>query len=311
MINIENECEGWFSFSAFRVDSSGNEIPGTRRKPVPPFRNLITNGGLDRMGDNADWMNWCQVGSGSSVPVATDTGLVTRIAGSNTQQAFTTSAQTSAPFYLASVKTFRFAAGVAAGNISEVGIGWASAGSLFSRALIRDGLGNPTTITVLADELLDVTYEFRQYPPSVDSSATINLRGVDYTYTGRAIAVNSFTPGQSWGWVAAGASAGQTTQLSSLRSAYPGPIGSVTANIPSGTPSPSDSQTALAYSAGSYAREHVIFWGNSSGNIVDGIGAIRLVMGIGAYQFGFSPKIPKTSDDTLSLTFRHSWARRP
>ncbi len=44
-----------------------------------------------------------------------------------------------------------------------MGIGWNAnpSGALFSRALIVDAEGDPTTIAKLADEQLDVEYEFR------------------------------------------------------------------------------------------------------------------------------------------------------
>jgi hypothetical protein len=309
LIELNTKCEGWFSLSAFKVDSEGSEITGSRRKLVPPFRNLITDAGLERMGDNSDWMQWCQVGSGSTAPTVLDTGLVSRVAGTSTQQAFVTAAQNSEPYYLSSNKTYRFAEGVAAGNLSEVGVGWLSIGGLFSRALILDAGGVPTTITVLADELLDVTYRFRQYPPSTDSVGTITLRGIVHDYVGRASNVASFSPSVNWGWGSSGQSAGTGKATSSRYTAQSGPIGAITTG-PFGASFPASTLGALSYSAGSLYRDFVIAWDNNSGNVPDGIGAVCIGMGIGAYQFGFTPKIMKTSDDTLSLTFRHSWARK-
>ena len=153
----ETQCAGWFKIEATRPD-------GTRRVLADWFPNLILNGGLDRMGANPDYLSWCQVGSGSTAPVAAQTALVNRIAGTSTQQNNVSGAQASAPYYGWYRRTYRFAQGVAAGNLSEVGVGWATSGSLFSRALILDGGGSPTTITVLSDEVLDVTYELRRYP---------------------------------------------------------------------------------------------------------------------------------------------------
>ncbi len=57
-----------------------------------------------------------------------------------------------------------FANGLAAGNISELAAGWGNNNtSAFARALVRDELGNPTTITVLAGETLVVTWEWRRW----------------------------------------------------------------------------------------------------------------------------------------------------
>lgn len=307
MINLKTECEGWFSLSTFKVDDKGQEIPGSRREPVPPFKNLILDRGLDRMGNNVDWLTWCQVGAGSTVPALGDTALASRIAGSNVVQASNIAAQSSAPFYVARTKTFRFTTGSAAGNLSEVGIGWATSGSLFSRALILDALGAPTTITVLSDEQLDVTYQFRQYMPAVDGGGSITLRGVNHLFVSRAARV-TVTSGSGWLIESGGSSAGATSL--SITQAYTGSIGAVTADAPSGTAMPATSVIAQAYSASSLQRDISVFFGNNNGNDPLGIGAIQVRLGIGIYQFGFTPNIMKTSDDTLSLTLRHSWSRK-
>lgn len=60
--------------------------------------------------------------------------------------------------------TWSFPRGGAAGNISELtasnGYNYTSA---IARALVRDSEGNPTTITVLPDEVLSITWEFRRW----------------------------------------------------------------------------------------------------------------------------------------------------
>lgn len=308
MINLNTKCEGWFNLSVFKVDESGKEVQGSRKSPVPPFRNLITDAGLDRMGNNADWLTWCQVGSGSTAPSFGDTALVSRVSASQTIQANQISAQSSEPYYVARTNTYRFSAGLAAGNLSEVGIGWSSTGSLFSRALILDALGSPTTITVLSDEILDVTYQFRQYMPTVDGVDTLFLRGQSYQVQSRALAVTTASD-SGWSIGVSGTSAA-TSGTGILNSAFTGGVGTITASSPQGTPLPSSSITPSNYSTGSLQREAVIFFNNSSGNNPAGIGSIRAKLGIGLYQFGFTPNIMKTAEDTLSLTLRHSWARK-
>ena len=47
------------------------------------------------------------------------------------------------------------------------------ANQLFSRALIRDGAGNPTTLTVTAIDILTVTYQLRLYRPTTDIVSTV------------------------------------------------------------------------------------------------------------------------------------------
>ena len=291
----ETQCAGWFKIEAIRPD-------GTRRVLADWFPNLILNGGLDRMGANDDYLSWCQVGSGSTAPVATQTALVNRIAGTNTQQANVNGAQASAPYYGWYRRTYRFAQGVAAGNLSEVGVGWGSTGSLFSRALILDGGGSPTTITVLSDEVLDVTYELRRYPGTVDLTGTVVLDGVTHTWVSRAAGV---TDQASW--------AGLGTMALDLAQSFNGNIGTVTALNPSGTYGLL-SATPLAYSSGSYVRAATVSAGLNVSNLSGGIRSIVIrssTEGTSRYQIQFDPKIPKDNTKVLSLTIQHSWARRP
>lgn len=290
----ETQCAGWFKIEAIRPD-------GTRRVLADWFPNLILNGGLDRMGENADYLNWCQVGSGSTAPVATQTALVNRIAGTNTMQNTVNGAQASAPYYGWYRRTYRFAQGVAAGNLSEVGVGWAASGSLFSRALILDGGGSPTTITVLSDEVLDVTYELRRYPGTVDLTGTVVLGGVTHNWVSRAAGVTN-----SWAW------AGVSAMALDSAWAYNGDIGAVTTISPSGTQG-TLSTTPLAYSSGSYRCASTVSAGLNDSNLVGGVRSIGIYSyhGIGRYQIQFDPAIPKDNTKVLSLTIQHTWARRP
>lgn len=253
------------------------------------------------MGENADYASWCQVGSGSTAPVATQSALVNRIAGTNTVQDATTGAQSSAPYYGWARRTYRFAQGVAAGNLSEVGVGWATSGSLFSRALILDGGGSPTTITVLSDEVLDVTYELRRYPGTVDLTGTVVLGGVTHNWVSRALAVTS-----PLRWAAF------SNQRLTQATAYSGDIGAVTASAPAGTAS-SLSITALAYGAGSLVRSVEVTASLDQGNLAGGVRSVGVTSssGAGGYQIRFDPAIPKDNTKVLTLTIRHSWARRP
>ena len=291
----ETQCAGWFKIEAIRPD-------GTRRVLADWFPNLILDGGLDRMGANDDYLSWCQVGSGSTAPIATQTALVNRIAGTNTIQANVSGAQASAPYYGWYRRTYRFAAGVAAGNLSEVGVGWATTGSLFSRALILDGGGSPTTITVLSDEVLDVTYELRRYPGTVDLTGTVVLDGVTHNWVSRAAGVTD-----SRYWARTGAMA-----LDWAR-AFNGDIGPVTAGTPRGTVGALKT-TTLAYSSGSYTRAATVSAGLNDSNLSGGIRSIWTYASyseIGSYQIQFDPAIPKDNTKVLSLTIQHSWARRP
>ena len=130
------------------------------------FKNIVLDTGLNQMSVGT-WIDRVRVGSGNSTPVASQTQLNNTIASTTTVLSGSdsvTKQTTTSPYYSAAKITYRFGEGVAAGNISEVGCGWGTGLALWNRALVKDLNGNPTTITVLSDEFLDVIIEVRYYP---------------------------------------------------------------------------------------------------------------------------------------------------
>lgn len=280
------------------------------RRFLAEFDNLITNGGLDRLGSAAasgySGIYYVQVGTGSTAPANTDTTLANYLAGTSRSFSYSASYGGNPTYHTEGTYYWEFDQGAAAGNLSEIGVGWAASGSLFSRALIVDGSGNPTTITVTAIEFLAVTYKLRMYPPLTDVTGTITLDGDDYDYTLRAANVN----GSSWGSVGVSGPGGQKFAY-----AYSGAIGAVT-GVPSGT-SGTLTINQAAYSAGSYTIEETITASISQGNLAGGIGSVMFYIsawnGIGQYSFQceFDPPIPKDNTKELELVFEISWARKP
>lgn len=122
--------------------------------------NLVLDSGLKQMGVNT-WINRCCVGSGNSTPSPDQTQL-DKLISSTVKQTATQSIISTKDIYFGISITWRFGQGIATGNISEVGMGWAD-NLLWNRALVRDEKGNATTITVLNDEYLDVISEIRVY----------------------------------------------------------------------------------------------------------------------------------------------------
>jgi hypothetical protein len=303
MKNIDmnvGKLAGRFKIEAARLAKDGSEIAGSRRVLADWFDNLVTNNGLDLFA-SGNYLLYCQVGTGSTTPANGNTALVSRVAASNTQEATSEGAQASAPYFCWRQKTFRFAEGVAAGNLAEVGVGASSTANLFSRALILDNMGSPTTITVLSDEVLDVTYELRVYAPEDDWTGTVTLDSVDYDVVGRAAGV---TNNAYWTIGADGAA-----NLASNAFAYNGAIGAID-SVPAGTASAASSISTDSYSAASLLRDATPNWGLSSGNLAGGITAMRVTFGVGTYQFSFDPAIPKDNTQVLALTVRNAWARK-
>jgi len=294
MINLREECEGYYKIEAVKAD-------GTRRVLADWFPNLILDAGLDRMGANGDYLNFCQVGSGSTAPATTQTTLATMVAGTSLIQSDTAANSGSSPYFARRTKIYRFAQGVATGVLAEVGVGWATTGSLYSRALILDALGTPTTITVLADESLDVTYELRMYVWPAETSGSIVLNGVTHSTVQKS--------SLAAGWSLAGQN--QLTASKALSvSAFTGSVPAAIDGSPSGTNTGDAEISAAAYTPGSLSQTLGITAGLTSWNNAAGIGAILVKAGWGRWQIGFTPNIMKTASDILTLQVRHSWGRK-
>ena len=288
--------EGYFTLKVIRPD-------GTVRKSLT-FKNLILNAGLNRMG-TGDIVNAVQVGSGSTAPVVTDTALQSYVAGTYTLRGNEYGYQSSTPYFGWTRVTYRFAEGDAAGNLSEVGVGWDISGSLFSRALIVDSLGAPTTITVLSDEVLDVTYELRLYPPLTDATFDITISGVTYACVLRPGLVNSsaWEPRNIF-------SHGATYEYSLF--CWTGDLGTMFES-PSGTNFGYVGSTYEPYSNNSLKRRFNVKWDLDAGNHADKIKSMSMWQdypSLGNWQVSFTPVIPKDETKELNLPFEISWARK-
>ena len=167
------KVQGFFKIEGVRI-VNGKEI---KRTISDWFPNLVTDAGLDYSASNFVPLEYCQIGSGSTAPTVADIGLDTWIAAQQgTYQAPTVNS--TSPYYISHIVEYHFAIGAAAGNLSEIGIGWQPSGAtLFSRALILDASSTPTTITVLSDEYLYVTYEHRFYPSETDATGSVVFTG--------------------------------------------------------------------------------------------------------------------------------------
>lgn len=307
-IKSEVKVAGKYSIQVLKADGSVKHDTGW-------FDNLITDGGLDALATNVNFARYCQVGSGSTIPSNGDTALASRIAsvdkGTGWCSINNSGAASSSPYYQYQRIVYTFSAGVATGNISEVGVGWASTGSLFSRALILDTYGNPTTITVLSDEQLIVTYEFRYYPIETDQTGSVTFSGNiggTYNWTLRpalASTVKSqYVYPNTW-YVAA---------PMSLATGYNSTLyaGTNSIAILTSEPHPSigkqDISAAIgSYTAGTYTISLTLSASTSQANI--NIASMLVLWGPTCIQIGFSPAIPKTSSDTLSIVLTRSWGR--
>lgn len=272
------------------------------------FKNLITNNGMDIITTLSNWSNYCSVGSSSATPSFSDVALGSRVATSAVVNDFPSRIETDER-YLVGQKVFTFPAGTATGNIAEIGVGSASNGtSLFSRALVRDAMGNPTTITVLADEDLVVIYELWVKQPTGDFPFSVG--GV----TGfiRACRVDNTDPIQQnrnlcWRFVGNGTNFTIPSGAGFVM-AYSSPVAAIT-SFPGGDVQAGSLAPIMdSYTAGSHTRTATVPVSTGLWNAAP-IKSIAWVFGCTCWQLELDTEINKTNLQTLRLGFQLSWSR--
>lgn len=314
-INTHARFKGIYRLTVNKADS------GLVVSDTGPFDNLITYQGLDHIGNppvfntsyGAPYINThCGVGTGTTAPALTDVALESPLAmfpsnaGSNVEGGIT-SYVAGSPAYYRCIWSYTFPAGTATGNLSEVGVGGTLSGDttprLFSRALIVDGGGVPTTITVLADEALTVTYELRLYIDSTDSSYSFFINTTSYSGTLRR-ALIAAAPNMYYSM--------QVGPFSAMYiQCWNGSIGAITGG-PSGSGDVGNAYSEISqssYVVGTYYRDFRRDIPITEANI--NISAISTVSPHGQWQFSVSPAIPKTSSLSLQLNWRQSWGFYP
>jgi hypothetical protein len=281
------------------------------------FPNLITNRGLDDLGaTGVGPISTCCVGEGNTAPAFTDVALVTyHQSTTNINRNFVTG---TAPDYIGKCNMIcLFPTQAVNKNYAEVGMGRGASGNLlWSRALIVDSGGAPTTFTVLVGEQLEVTYRLWLVPPIVDSTYNVTIAGVVYNCTTRASNLPSFISGS---FMSRGIEWGSGTQTTPM-DIYTGAIGAITAS-PSGSQlNPGTIASPAAYTTGNYYRDYTHSWSTSQANVGAGFRSIRYGVtcdaGSGSptlmpclFQTDFGAVIPKDNTKTMTLTLRWSWAR--
>lgn len=302
-LNLKSKVQGQYTLVIRDAET------GKIKRQLEPFNNLITDFALNLCGTVGFSTTFGYVGTGTNPAAASDTNMgVFKVGSSDT--AFSTITATAPSWYYSWVVTVRYGAGVITGNITEVGIGRdpAPLNNLWSRALIVDGSGNPVTLTILPNEILDVIYTLRYYPPGVsDFTGSFALNGVTYNYNARLAnaASTSIGPGNVARGPAIEAVFGGASSV----------LGPVTGE-PTGVLAAGGTTSTLAYTNGSYTANALTSFSLSQGNIADGgIQCFKTSMAIGSsmfnsrHQFQLDQKIPKTNMNTMSFTMSQTFGR--
>lgn len=301
---LTSKLKGEYKLKVYRPD-------GSLRKETEWFDNIILNRGLDLIaaGNGASSFANCSVGSGTTTPAVTQTALTNLQLSTTTKQSGSNTWYSSPDYYYEHIITYRFAA-IGAGlsyNLNEVGVGKTST-ELFSRALITDSGGTPTTVSIVEGEILDVIYKFRNYPPltTADYSQDVTISGTTYTFTWRPAYV-----GDSNRWFILNTVSPTYHYLTG----YSGAVGAIT-SVPGGTASTQVSNTApAAYTIGSYTSTATMSFGLTNANFGGGITSFRYSRGGNGstshfdYQCSVSPAIAKTSAQSLQIVGQMSFAR--
>src|SRR5690554_2606082 len=285
------------------------------------FDNLITNTGMNRIGEvntnttvtGSAFNTLCGrfvVGSGQTPPAFTDTALQAPVAFASANPVVDSESSSYDRGWFEMTVRHQFGLGEAAGNLSEIGIQHTSAsGPLWSRALILDGQGDPTTITVLPDDFLTCYYTLRIMIPKVDAVFNID---VDYdedgivptVVTGRPLSANDSNTVQGWGLQTA-----ITSTFADLHF-YTGGLAAPTASNPLGSTigSRTTSFSNIPYVTDNFERYITRTNGLSEHNSQN-LRTARLSALMGEWQIEFDPPLQKDNTQTMQVTFGYSWAR--
>lgn len=265
------------------------------------FKNLILDSGMDMIGwHGVDTTQYCYLGTGNSQPINTQTTLDNYLNDFGVYGGYEYKYDlTGEQKKLNIVRSYRFAQGIATGNISEIGLSYhaehnSGVNPLFCRALIKDGSGMPTVITKLADEILDIYYTLQIIIPTQDVTGQIMVKGEMYNTIARP------------------AYLGHSNEYFGVL--YGGGLGDVT-----GTPDNelkgwlSQQQTYMG--VGVHKVKIAMFVPDTQGNYPDGIRSVHILCPFNIkYQIQYSrvsDNSPIIKNDTESLTFNFEfgWER--
>lgn len=308
MISVPISVGGQFRLLT-KKSKSGNIVDDTGW-----FNNILTNTGLDNLsGFRDNPFYYVQVGSGNSEPDPLDLALDNQIA-QTALIAEPLAVIDQVERYWSVGFTGTFLSGSAAGTISELAIAPQTGTSVItSRALVRDGIGNPTSITVLSDEDLVVYYRFRIKQPVNDFEFVLPDGKNAIVRIANANSLASAAQGNnSLLWkssLSSGLSPLTGNNLANTTWAYSGGIGNIT-QLPSGTSvSFGPNAGVLApYDSGSRSRTGFRTLATGLGNDFD-LRSFTFCCGPTVWQVEVDDPYTKTNLQTLRFTYGISWDR--
>lgn len=191
-VKVGPRVKGRFKLRAMKGDIIMRETPWCP--------NIIVNGAFDFWLQNltTTGIGGFVAGAGTATPQPTDTALQSFLGGgSSVQESWVTRNTTVSPRSITVGVRIRANEGAVVGNVAEIALTRGSPSSsspIINRARVVDEMGNPTTVTVLSDEFLEVIYEITLYAiEGATGTLTINIDGTptDFDYEIRPISMSS------------------------------------------------------------------------------------------------------------------------
>ena len=295
------------------------ENNGVKKLDTGFNKNLILDQGLHFFGggNGTDMMQYCLVGAGNSEPAITQTKLENCITGvSGVVDNFKYDYVDDATDTYKCSLTYKYVfTNLAGNNICEVGLASVYSSPLSNyictRALIKDSLGNATTISLITGDTLTIYYKLWVVHSTLDTNQIINMSdgfGGSELYnvkTRLALVGNDAKWGSRLSEVVSSQS--EVIRLNS------GDLDSITSN-PSGYLS--DIRAEMVTYNNDFSRVMNVFVNTSTAN---GIIRSLMIMSIHVHVFGFhqirfgrvSDDAPIAKDNTKELTIpiKLSWGR--
>lgn len=303
-------------------------------------KNIITIGGINALLSGSVTYLFSVAGTGNTTPSESDTVLASyagKMAAWPVSESLVRQVNPATELYLRFTTRATYnpgAFGASSVNIAEAGMtlgtsNLAAVGpttNLFSRGLLVDSGGLPTTIAVAPDEYLDIIWEFTMYIP-YDATGTVNLMidgvSTSHTYYVRPIRLDgALGSGTSWfspAYASAGTGAGAINAITVSPPQADFTSGWALGNTALTTPTVTPTGTALtasstsqsAYVSNSKQRQYNAIWTLTNGNAAaPGVSIVSAMMGWPSFQVSYSPPIAKTASKQLNLSFMLSFANR-
>lgn len=299
---------------------------GTTVQDTGYQKNMFLDTGLDFFGgDHGDdiFAN-CVVGSGNDAPEASQTKLISFVGLHSSIEAESSGSEPylsgDEEFKVWRSSTYRFES-ISGESVSEVGLASDFVSEedyyLCTRALIKSADGEPITITLKQDEVLEITYRIWQVYDLADKDFAIKITddiGGEKLYNAKCRLAGIGDDGAGYeakvGMVFAEDIGSGSASYADFFS-YAGDIGEVS-SMPNTDMGEASSVTLSDYVEGTFTRDMSIFFGLDDARLP--VRSILAPTTMGNYQIQYGSQegdepIPKSKNDTLTVPIRFTWSR--